>query len=214
MICGAPFASALGQPRVVKGSRPEENQVSRTSVSWTMSVELQLPQVVGVSRETVIPPQAFAVPCGDAMAPPELAGDAPVVDVGHPLEVDLFVHLRGEVDGGLCAVATASMAFCAMVLPPVLGVLLTARNHCMERRGSMTTPVRCERPMELVWSLTAIEEAGGFEVGDDALAGGVAVEAVVGRAGEIDVGGLVEDAGLRAGCGAGRWRSRWGRARA
>ncbi len=39
------------------------------------------------------------------------------------------------------------------------------------------------------------EEALGFEVGDDAVAGFVAVEAVVGRAGEGDVGGLVEDAG-------------------
>ena len=58
------------------------------------------------------------------------------------------------------------------------------------------------------------EEAGGFEVGDDALAGLEAVEAVVGRAGEIDVRGLVQDGELRAGCGAGRWRSRWGRARA
>src|SRR5277367_1168228 len=46
----------------------------------------------------------FAVPRGDAVAPPELAGDAPVVDVGHPLEVDLFVHLGGEVDGGFFAV--------------------------------------------------------------------------------------------------------------
>src|SRR5580692_5049223 len=46
----------------------------------------------------------FAVPCGDAMAPPELARDAPVVDVGHPLEVDLFVHLGGEVDRGFFAV--------------------------------------------------------------------------------------------------------------
>ena len=46
----------------------------------------------------------FAVPGGDAVAPPELAGDAPVVDVGHPLEVDLFVHLRGEVDGWFFAV--------------------------------------------------------------------------------------------------------------
>src|ERR1035437_10798372 len=35
-----------------------------------------------------------AVPCGDAMAPPELARDAPVVDVLHPLEVGLLVHLR------------------------------------------------------------------------------------------------------------------------
>ena len=39
-----------------------------------------------------------AVPCGDAMAPPELAGDAPVVDVVHPLDVGLGVHLGSEAD--------------------------------------------------------------------------------------------------------------------
>ena len=39
-----------------------------------------------------------AVPGGDAVSPPELAGDAPVVDVGHPLVVGLFVHLGR--DGG------------------------------------------------------------------------------------------------------------------
>ena len=39
--------STLGQPKTVKGSRPEENQVSRTSVSWMMSVESQVPQACG-----------------------------------------------------------------------------------------------------------------------------------------------------------------------
>src|SRR5882757_7715108 len=43
-------------------------------------------------------PAGLAVPGGDAVAPPELTGDAPVVDVVHPLEVDFFVHLRREVD--------------------------------------------------------------------------------------------------------------------
>ncbi len=32
------------------------------------------------------------------MAPPELAADAPVVDVLHPVEIGLLVLLRGEVD--------------------------------------------------------------------------------------------------------------------
>src|SRR5208337_1646823 len=39
-----------------------------------------------------------AMPCGDAMAPPELARDAPVVNVLHPLEVGFLVHLRREAD--------------------------------------------------------------------------------------------------------------------
>ena len=78
----------------------------------------------------------------------------------------------------------------------------------------MTTPVRWREADGVGVVLDGDEEAGGFEVGDDALAGGEAVEAVVGRAGEGDVRGLVEDAEAAAGCGAGRWRSRWGRARA
>src|SRR5580658_9632257 len=40
-----------------------------------------------------------AVPRGNAMAPPELARDAPVVDVGYPLDVDLLVVLGREADG-------------------------------------------------------------------------------------------------------------------
>src|ERR1039458_9158032 len=39
-----------------------------------------------------------AVPRGNAMSPPELAGDAPVVDVGHPLHVGFAVHLGDELD--------------------------------------------------------------------------------------------------------------------
>ena len=47
------------QPKTVKGSRPEENQVSRTSVSWvSVVVFAQLEQMVGVSRETMISLQA------------------------------------------------------------------------------------------------------------------------------------------------------------
>ena len=112
----------------------------------------------------------------------------------HPLVVGLAVHLRSELDVPLCSRgSTASMAFLAMELPPVFGVLLTARNHCMERRGSMTTPVRWLRPMELVWSLTATRRPGLRGRVSDALAGGVAVEAVVGRAGKSDMSGLIED---------------------
>ncbi len=46
-----------------------------------------------------------AVPCGNAVSPPELAGDAPVVNVAHPVEIG-FRRLRGRefdvalLDGG------------------------------------------------------------------------------------------------------------------
>src|ERR1019366_4684664 len=40
----------------------------------------------------------FAMPGGNAMSPPQLPRDAPVVNVAHPLEVSLGVILRHELD--------------------------------------------------------------------------------------------------------------------
>ena len=42
-----------------------------------------------------------AVPDGDAVAPPELAADAPVADVLHPVQVDALEALRHELDAAL-----------------------------------------------------------------------------------------------------------------
>src|ERR1017187_7565224 len=39
-----------------------------------------------------------AMPCRDAMSPPKLSADAPVVDVFHPVEISLLVLLRRESD--------------------------------------------------------------------------------------------------------------------
>jgi hypothetical protein len=55
-----------------------------------MSVMPQPLQAVGVAGDGDAA-AGVAVPRGDAMAPPELAGDAPVVDVVHPLHVGLAV---------------------------------------------------------------------------------------------------------------------------
>src|ERR1700757_4555109 len=38
------------------------------------------------------------MPCRNAMSPPKLAGDAPVMDVAHPLEISFGVILRREFD--------------------------------------------------------------------------------------------------------------------
>src|SRR5438477_13135353 len=38
---------------------------------------------------------------GDAMSPPELAGDRPVVDVLHPVEIGRFPALRNDLDCSL-----------------------------------------------------------------------------------------------------------------
>src|SRR3990170_5780078 len=47
-------------------------------------------------------PLAFpAVPDGDAVAPPELAADAPVPEVLHPVEIDLDEVLRDDADAPL-----------------------------------------------------------------------------------------------------------------
>src|SRR6185437_1574570 len=42
-----------------------------------------------------------AVPDGDPMAPPDLAGDAPVAHVLHPVEVDACEAVGGEPDASL-----------------------------------------------------------------------------------------------------------------
>ena len=41
------FGVKLGQPKTETGSRPEENQVSRTSVSWVIVSEPQWEQATG-----------------------------------------------------------------------------------------------------------------------------------------------------------------------
>ena len=71
------------------------------------------------------------------MPPPQLPRDAPVVDVPHPLEVGLRVHLRRELD-----VPFDRDRLRDSLAPPA------ALNHCqkplIESRGSITAPVRCE----------------------------------------------------------------------
>ncbi len=50
-VCGA---LKLGQPKTETGSRPEENQVSRTSVSCVICAEPQCEQAAGSTRATVV----------------------------------------------------------------------------------------------------------------------------------------------------------------
>ena len=96
--------SARGQPMVENGQSPEENQVSSTSGSWVQ------PSPGGSSpgptqRTSTVRP----VPDRDAVAPPELPGDRPVVHVVDPVEVpgrqlrrvDRGPALAHRVAGGL-----------------------------------------------------------------------------------------------------------------
>ena len=87
-----------GQPSVENGHRPELNQVSSTSVSCSSSVEWQCGQTAGVSRATVILSQLRQCQAGNAMAPPELARDAPIADVLHPLKEDDLAIVGHKAD--------------------------------------------------------------------------------------------------------------------
>src|SRR6185312_14373475 len=72
-----PFA---GQPSVENGHSAELNQVSSTSSSWRSA------------------PTGPVVPRRDAMAPPQLAADAPVLDVVEPLRVRGCPVFRHKLD--------------------------------------------------------------------------------------------------------------------
>ena len=92
---------AAGQPNTEKGSRPDENQVSSTSVSCSMCVAAAVAHDSGRLARHRDFAAGCAMPRRNAMTPPELARDAPVVDVAHPLEVGLRVLLRRKVDVAL-----------------------------------------------------------------------------------------------------------------
>ena len=124
----------------------------------------------------------FAVPRGNAMAPPELAGDAPVVDVTHPLVVGLAVLVGRELDVALVDGFDGLVGEWLDLDEPLLReARLDDDAGALREANGVGVFFYCD------------EEALGFEVGDDALASFVAVEAVIGRAGEEDVRGLVED---------------------
>ena len=87
-----------GQPSVEKGQSPEENQVSSTSGSCCRSRAAAVRAAVWRRRGHDLLAAVRAVPHRDAVAPPELARDAPVADVLHPVEVDLVEALRDDPD--------------------------------------------------------------------------------------------------------------------
>ena len=86
-----------GQPSVANGHSQDENQVSSTSSSWRSSVPPHLPQAAGRRARHGDVGAGAAVPGRDAVAPPQLARDAPVADVAHPVEVGLRPALGDEL---------------------------------------------------------------------------------------------------------------------
>ena len=111
--------------------------MSRTSVSCVQPSPLGGSLVRSDADDLAVRP----VPDGDAVAPPQLARDAPVVHVVDPVEVALGHLLRG----GSCTrpSRTASPAACAS------GPTLT--HHCMDSRGSMVVLQREQCPTECVY---------------------------------------------------------------
>ena len=115
------------------------------------------------------------------MAPPELARDAPVVDVLHPVEIGLLVHLRREPDG-LFAV----------------GVGLDGGNRLVGQRLNLDEPLRRQPRLDHGLAAVAVahvvhvildarQEPLRFKIRDDFLARHIAIEARVGPAFVVDV---------------------------
>jgi hypothetical protein len=123
----------------------------------------------------------FVVPGRDLVAPPQLAADAPVLDVVHPLVVgvDPVLGHKAHLAAGHGVDGLLRDALAGGVL---VATLLMATNHWSVSMGSTTWPVRCAaRHHELVL-LGLDQQALGFQVGHHGLAGHEAVQAAVGRA--------------------------------
>src|ERR1035437_1168988 len=121
-----------------------------------------------------------AVPCRDAMSPPELARDAPVVDILHPLEVGLLVHLRRKAN-----VLLADGCFGLVSQRLNLDEPLCREARLDDRLAS----VAVADVVDVV--LDAGEELPLFQVGDYLFTGSVAVEAGVCAAFGVDVACVV-----------------------
>ena len=135
-----------------------------------------------------------AVPCRDAMAPPELARDAPVVDVLHPLVVGLAVLVGRELDvalvDGLDGLGCDAVAAAG-------GTLVHADEPLLRQpRFDDVLGAVAEADGVLV-ILDGDEQPESFEIGDDLLAGLEARETMVRRAGQVDVRGRVHDGEIR-----------------
>ena len=104
------------------------------------------------------------------MTPPELAADAPVLDVAHPLEIGAVPVLGHEIG---CArprrrESRAPRAFRRVTY------------HWSVSQGSTTAPLRSPRGIVSRCGFDLLEQARGLEVRDDALARLEAVEPAIG----------------------------------
>ena len=143
------------------GEGPElrgEPGVEHVRVLLELAPSRSVAQAVGSSsRHGDVP--VVAVPRGDAMPPPELARDAPVVDVAHPLEVGLRPDLRDEADRAvLDGAGCAGSASGCDLHEPLRREVAARRRSCSagsgrarggaprSRRGGPRSPAARARP--------------------------------------------------------------------
>ena len=142
----APGVSS-GQPSVENGQSAEENQVSSTSssrVSVTSRAVLGARAAASAACFALLDEDiaVFGIPGRNVMAPPELARDAPGLDVLQPVEIGLLPILRHEDRCGPSR--TAASAGCARVL--------ASTYHWSVRHGSSTAPERSPCGTICLWS--------------------------------------------------------------
>ena len=122
----------------------------------------------GVGTAHVDMAALVAVPGGDLVTPPELTGDAPVVDILHPIDIGLGEALRHEVDGAVLHHADG---------------LLGQRRHLHEPLGRdqrLHVVVAAVAGANIVGVGLGLDQiALGLQIGHDGLAALVAVHALV-----------------------------------
>src|SRR5690606_2577070 len=116
---------------------------------------------------------ALAVPGRDAVAPPELAADAPVLDVAEPVAVGVDPVAGDEADLAISGFAAAGQFEAPPGEPVHAHEPLVGQPGLDDLAGAVAA-----------WDLEAMrlrldQQAGGLQVGQHRLARGVAVQAAV-----------------------------------
>ena len=128
-------------------------------------------------------PAIVAGPGGDAVAPPELAGDAPIMDVLHPVCVDLGEAVGDELD---LPVVDHPERFLRQ------GLHLDEPLGGDERLHIGSAAVAGAHVVGMLGGF--FQEAQGIQIGHDGLAGLIAVHALIFAAVLVDFAAVVQDA--------------------
>ena len=121
-----------------------------------------------------------AVPSWDAVAPPLLAADAPILDVAHPSEVGVLILLGDELDPALLHRLDGGFRQRCNAHEPLIG------QPGLDD-GLRAVTAGCHEAVRL----HSLQQAQGIQIGDDALTRRQSVQAPIGS------GGVVVDGRLR-----------------